>query len=148
LLAKEAFCFCFYLCPSLPLLRRGGVAFLFFLPLVIFCFFTFARASQEARVKKQKITKRQLPLVLIFILSFPLLVAEQRQERIKIIIKTRVLPPLALRAKEAFFVFSPASCSYFYYYNKNNNKNEARAKEFKKTKMLPLQAKRKQGEQR
>jgi hypothetical protein len=95
-----------------------------------------------------------LPLVLrsIFILSFPLLVAEQRQERIKIILKTRVLPPLAppLRggAKEAFFVFSPASCSYFYYYNKNNNKNEARAKEFKKTKMLPLQAKRKQGEQR
>jgi hypothetical protein len=51
-----------------------------------------------------------LPLVLIFILSFPLLVAEQRQERIKIIIKTRVLPPLAppLRggAKGAFLFFS------------------------------------------
>jgi hypothetical protein len=27
------------------------------LPFVIFCFLTFARASQEARVKKQKITR-------------------------------------------------------------------------------------------
>jgi hypothetical protein len=44
-------------------------------------------------------------------------------------------------AKEAFCVFSPASCSYFYYYNKNNNKNEARAKEIKKNKNAPFASK-------
>jgi hypothetical protein len=74
----------------------------------IFCFLTFAPRGLSTRAPegrdagkgiKTKNNKKAegevaffvflLPLVLIFILSFPLLVAEQRQERIKIIIKTR-----------------------------------------------------------